>query len=105
MLLGTIGLLSAAVSALVCFACDAFSGPWWPLWMLLGLVCSFLIFGVLAFLVLWFFCKIVDFHRPQEHDSKLYRGILRWYIPAAMTILQMKVHKKGLENIIKLVLI
>ena len=99
MLLGTIGLLSTAVSALVCFACGAFSGPWWPLWMLLGFVCSFLIFGVLAFLVLWFLCKIVDFHRPQEHDSKLYRGILRWYIPAAMTILQMKVHKKGLENI------
>ncbi len=101
MLLGAIGLLSAGTSALVCYACDAFSGGWWLLWVLLGFVCSFLIYGGFAFCFLWFLCKIVDFDCPQAHDSKFYRGVLRWYIPAAMTILQMKVHKQGLENIPK----
>ena len=57
-----------------------------------------LLLGLLLFLFVWFLCKIVDLEKPQDHDSKLYRTVLRIIIPIAMAILQMRVHTRGLEK-------
>ena len=72
------------------------------LWLVVSivLVClgAVLLLGVLLFLFVWFLCKIVDLEKPQDHDSKLYRTVLKIIIPIAMAILQMRVHTKGLEK-------
>lgn len=101
MLIGGILILSAAISAAACALSGAFASAWWLLWLPLGFLGSFLVLGGLAFALLWLACRLVDFSVPQEHDSKFYRDLLRLYIPAVMTILQMRIHAKGIENIPK----
>ena len=59
MLLGTIGVLSVAMAAVICAVADGFSGLAW-LWILpAGFIGSFLGWALLAFLLLWFFCAVV----------------------------------------------
>ena len=52
--------------------------------------------ALLGFLLLWFLCRIVDLNKPQEHDSKFYRFVLKLVVPVIMTLLQMRVHTSGL---------
>ena len=93
-----IGLI-IALSALS--AVGAFAASGWESWYLLPVtfVGSFLFFALLAFLVLWISCLVVDLEKPQKKDSKYYRFLCTWYAPAALTIVGARVHKSGLEKV------
>ena len=99
MLMGMIALLSLASALTACWGCGFGIACLWvaPL-TFLG---SFLGLGILAFLFLWFMCAIVDMEKPQEKDSKFYRWMTYQYVDAIMTILWMRIHKKGMEKIPK----
>ena len=66
--------------------------------IILILVGGVLLLAVLAFLALWFLCRIVDLNKPQDRDSKFYRFVLRLVVPVIMALLQMRVHTSGLEQ-------
>lgn len=66
--------------------------------ILLFLAGGALVLALLAFLLLWFLCRIVDLNRAQDHDSKFYRVVLRLVLPVIMALLQMRVHTSGLEQ-------
>ena len=98
MLIGGISALSVVLAVVICLCCGCFGSLAW-LWALpAGFVGSFLALGVLTFLFIWFMCAIVRLDKEQETDSKFYRWMTGLITEAAMTILQMRVHTKGLEN-------
>jgi len=70
------------------------------LWLVLPVFAGcFLGSAALAFFFLWFLCAIVDFDKPQERDSKFYRQVTKRYIEALVPILQVRIHKRGIENV------
>ena len=93
MLLRTIAGLSMLPAAVLCFFLDA------ALWLLPALFCGcYLIFLLLAFLVLWAFSAAVDMDKPQETDSKLYRRVVMLYIEALIPLVRLKIETSGLEK-------
>ena len=101
MLIGIVSVLSVMFSAALCMHTGAFADTGW-LWLLpAGFVGSFLLLGLLYFLLLWFLCAIVDMKKPQEKDSRFYRIITTLTAQTAVQILLMKVHTKGLEKLPK----
>ena len=101
MLIGIVSVLSVIFSAVLCMQSGAFTDTGW-LWLLpVGFVGSFLLLGLLYFLLLWFLCAIVDMKKPQEKDSRFYRIITTLTAQTAVQILLMKVHTKGLEKLPK----
>ena len=98
MLIGSISALSLLISTLLCGVTGAFETAGW-LWRLpvYGLGC-FLVLGLLYFLLLWFLCAIVRLDKPQEKDSRLYRTLTVLTAQAALTVLRMRVHTRGLEK-------
>lgn len=95
MFLDNINILSAALAGTFSDAIDVFLFVGKIILLLVG---AALCFALLAFLLLWFLCRIVDLNKPQEHDSKFYRFVLRLVVPVIMTLLQMRVHTSGLEK-------
>ncbi len=93
MLLGGIAALSG-ISALVSFA---LSGRIWSL--PIAFAGTFLGCFAAVFLVLWISCLCVDLRKPQEHDSKYFRFLMRYIPKAALSVLQARVHTRGLENV------
>jgi len=101
MLIGAIIVLSVVLSAVFCLCCGGFQDLSW-LWMLpAGFVGSFLIWAVLAFLLIWISSLVVRLDREQQEDSPYYRWLVDLYIEAAFVILQMRVHTQGLEKVPK----
>ena len=99
MLITGVALLAALIAAVTGIAADAFSSLAW-LWMLpVTFACAFVLLGVLAFLLFWLLSAVVDMEKTQEKDSKFYRIVIGLYCRAAMTILQMRIHKTGLEKL------
>ena len=98
MLVGGITLLSLLVSGLLCGLTGGFDGLNW-LWLLpCGFVGSFLSLAVLAFLLFWFLCAIVDMKKPQEESSKFYRFMLHLYVDAILFLGRVNVKAQGLEK-------
>ncbi|MBO5953094.1 MAG: 1-acyl-sn-glycerol-3-phosphate acyltransferase [Oscillospiraceae bacterium] len=98
MLIGGITALSTVLAVVICLCCGCFGSLTW-LWVLpLGFAGSFLVLGVLAFLFFYAMCAIVRQDKEQDKDSPFYRWIAGLLTEAAMTILQMRVHTRGLEN-------
>ena len=95
MFLGNINALSAVLAGTPSGATDVLLLVGKIILILLG---GALLLAALAFLLLWFLCRIVDLNKPQEHDSRFYRFVLRLVIPVIMAILQMRVHTSGLEK-------
>ncbi len=101
MLLACIAAASALIALGVCFGTGAFSGLQW-LWELpVSFLGSFLGLGLLAFLFLVIACATVDTSKPQEHDSKFFRAIGVLYSGAICTLVQARIHKRGLEQLPK----
>ena len=89
MLLGGILLLSVLIAVLI---------DWiFPVSFLL----VFLALCALAFVFLWFLCRIVDLSKPQLHDNKFYRAIVGLYIESLVPVLQVRIHKTGMEKVPK----
>ena len=98
MLIGGISVVSVAVAAVICLCTGAFADLAW-LWILpvsgLGV---FLCLGLAYFLLLWFACSIVRMDVPQEKDNRFYRILTYLTAEAAITLLQLRVHTRGLEK-------
>ncbi len=100
LLAGLLGA-SALISVIVCAASGAFLSLTW-LWLLpVGFLGAFFSLVVLAFLFLLVICALVDLKKPQAADSPFYRCVTSLYCRAATTLLRMRVHTEGLENIPK----
>ena len=98
MLIGGITLLSILLSGLLCLGTGSFENLAW-LWVLpCGFLGSFLVLAVLSFLLLWFFCAIVDQKKPQEKDSKFYRALLHLFVDAILPLARVKIKTQGLEK-------
>ena len=87
--------LAAAVLAAVLFCVTGFA--WWVLPV--AFVGGFLGFLVLTFLFLWAVCALVDFDKPQLHDSKFYRTVANLYIQALPKLARVHIEKEGLEQL------
>lgn len=101
MLIGVLSVMSIILGGIVCLQTGAFAGVTW-LWLLpvsgLGI---FLGLALLYFLVLWFLCSIVRMDKQQEKDDPVYRWVTGLTAGAVLTILRMRVHTKGLEQLPK----
>jgi len=101
MLIGGVSVLSVLFSALWCVGSGSFADFGW-LWMLpAGFVTAFLVQAVLIFLTVWILSKTIDLNVPQEEDSKFFRWMIGVLAEAAHTILMMRVHTRGFENVPK----
>ena len=93
--------LSALIAGLICWLIGGFEGLNW-LWILpVGFLGSLLILGILYFLVLWLGCAFVDIEKPQERDSKFHRFMVVHTAQLVLSILRMRMHTKGLEQLPK----
>lgn len=96
MLLTCLTILSAVAAVLICVLGGV--SFWWLPLLLLG---CFLGGLAVAFGFLWFMCALVDFDKPQEHDSKFYRFLAKIYIEALVPLVRVHIHKRGLEKLPK----
>ena len=88
-------ILAAAVLAAVLFCVTGF--VWWVLPV--AFAGGFLGILVLAFLFLWAACALVDFDKPQLHDSKFYRALANLYIQALPKLARVHIEKEGMEQL------
>lgn len=96
MLFGGMTVLSLLTAVMACIGSNAgLHSLWLAPVSFLG---SFLGLFILAFLFLWVACLLVDQKKPQEHDSRFYRGLINLYIPLVKTIVRARVHTTGLEQ-------
>ena len=94
-------ILSALIAAAVCALTGAFESLTW-LWMLpVSFLASLLVLAALFFLVLWLCCAFVDIEKPQEQDSKFHRFMVVNTAQLVLSILQMRMHTRGLEQMPK----
>ena len=84
--------LAAATSGAI------FWNPWlFPLY-LLG---SFVILAVLAIAFVVIACSCIDRSKPQDGDSKFYRGLANHYIRFLKTLARLQIRTQGLEKLPK----
>ena len=101
MLIGGVSVISGLLAVLWCVCSGSFGGLGW-LWMLpVGFVAAFLAQAALIFLTVWILSKTIDLHKPQEEDSPFFRWLIGLLAEAAHTILMMRVHTRGFENVPK----
>lgn len=101
MLVTIVTVLSVLLAAVICAAVDAFAGLMW-LWLLpLSFLGLWLVLALLSFLFLWAVCATVDMHIMPEKDDPFFRFLLNLYAEAIVTVLLMRVHKRGLEQVPK----
>ncbi len=101
MLITIAALLSAALSLTICYYNGGYDSLGW-LWQLpVGFIGSFLGLAILAFIIFWISCSVVDQSKPQEKDSPYYRFLTKLYCPAIFPLLLAKVETKGLEKLPK----
>ena len=99
MVIGIIAALAAIISAAICAGTGSFAGLAW-LWVLpVGWLGAFLGVVLLVFLLVLVMCAFVDPEKEQQEDNRLYRVMLYLIADAAHTVLQVRVHAKGLEKI------
>ncbi len=101
MLIGGVAVLSALLAAVWCVCSGSFVGLAW-LWKLpVGFAAAFLAQAALIFAAVWILSKTIDLNKPQEKDSAFFRWMIGVLAEAAHTILMMRVHTRGFENVPK----
>lgn len=98
MLLNLIAIASAVISCGIYAFDRTLAGLWkLPVFFLAAYAALFLI----AFLFLWVACAIVRMDTPQEEDSPFYRKMMYLYEAAIMSILKVRIHMSGFDNLPK----
>ncbi len=98
MLLRFLFLAPVLPAVLLCLGLDGFESLAW-LWLLpAGYVGLTLLLGVLIFLFILLCGALVNQDKPQEKDSPFYRFLIGLIAEAAVPILSVDMHTKGLEN-------
>ena len=94
MLLKGIAAVSAAAAIVICVCAELTF--WWLPALFAG---GFVVLLLAAFGFLCLVCALVDMDKPQEHDSKFYRGVMDLYIDALIRLALVRIHTSGLEKI------
>lgn len=98
MIIGICSAISLVTGALICAGTGAFQSAMW-LWLLpLTALGSFLCLGGAFFLFVWLMCARVKMEELPEEDSPFYRTLANLVIEAIMTLVQARVHTRGLEK-------
>ncbi len=98
MLLGSMSVLSVLIAVTICLCSGVFYNLHW-LWVLpVSSLGAFLGLAGLVFAVVLICERAVDLEKPQETDSRFYRFLIRLLAEAALPILSVRMHRKGLEN-------
>ncbi len=98
MLLGFLFSVPAVCAAVICLCAGAFQSLAW-LWVLpVSYLGAFLVTALLIFLFVILCEHAVDTEKPQEKDSKFYRFLINRIAEAAIPILSVKMHIRGLEK-------
>lgn len=101
MLISIVAALAVLSSLTICYAVGGYETPAW-LWQVpVGFIGSFLVLALIAFLVFFISCSVVDQSKPQEKDSPYYRFLTKLYCPAVFPLLLTKVQTRGLEKLPK----
>ena len=101
MFLNLIYLLSALLSAGICYAAGGFHGYAW-LWLLpLGFVGVFFLCLLGCFLSVWIPAKRYDPHAEVEQDDPYVRTLVKLYAPAVFRLLGCKIEVTGAEKLPK----
>lgn len=97
MLIYAVIAVSAILAGFICLAAEAFGSLMW-LWLLpVGFLGCLLGLSLFIFLLVWLLSAIVRLDEPQQKDSPFYRKMINILTKAAMVLLRMRVHTKGLE--------
>ena len=97
MLIYTVIAVSAISAGFICFGTEAFASLVW-LWMLpVSFLGCLLGLSLVIFLLVWLLSVIIRLDKPQEKDSPFYRWLLNTLAKAAMVLLRMRVHTRGME--------
>lgn len=94
MLLGVITVLAALLAALICVGVGGGIGAY-----ILGFAGSFLVLAVLAFGFFFVMCNMIDPKKPQQKDSRFYRGLIHLYVDAILTIARVKIKTRGMDQL------
>ena len=95
MLLGGMSVLSALAAVLACLGKEI---PVWCWLLPVTFVGTFVALAAVVFVITLISCAFVDFDKVQEADSPYYRKLIRLLAEAAIPILGMRVHTRGLEK-------
>ena len=68
---------------------------------LIAFVGTFLGLLILAALFLIIACALVDQEKPQETESKFFRGMAKWYIRGVVSLVGLRVRTRGMEKLPK----
>ena len=99
MVIGIVAVIAAIISAVICGCAGSFGSLTW-LWLLpLGWLGVFLGIILLVFLLVLVMCAFADLEKVQERDNRFYRAVLYLIADAAHTVLQVRVHPRGLEKL------
>lgn len=96
MLLFGMTVIAAMTAVVTCVSSGV--GLHWLWTAPLSFAGSFLGLAVVVFLVLWISCLFVDQNKPQEKDSRYYRTLVDLCAALVLTVGQVRVHTKGLEQ-------
>lgn len=98
MLIGLILSLAVLGGLGICYANGAFYGLAW-LWVLpVSLVGLFFLLLVLAVAFLWVVCQLASSDKPQENDSRFYRGLANLYAEAVIQLFPVRITTRGLKK-------
>lgn len=101
MLVGAMTLISVIVAAVLCVCTGAFESLVW-LWLLpVGFMGSFLASVIVAFLFLWGSTLPIRMDQLQERDDPFYRTMIQEYISAIITLVRLRIIRKGTEQLPK----
>ncbi len=93
----SIVLILSLLSAAAC-SWNSFQSLNW-LWVFpLSFIGSFLGMLVLVLLTMCILALSVNLKKPQEHDSKLFRGVIHFVVDLLIPLLGVRLHTKGLEQ-------
>ena len=94
-------ITAAALSGFACWGFGGFEDLTW-LWLLpVGFLVSLIALVIVLFVFLYICSCLVNTQRPQEKDSRFYRWLITVYAGFVRVLLQMRIHKKGLEKLPK----
>lgn len=101
MLLYATLFLAAALSGLACWGLGGFEDLAWCWLLPAGFLASLVALVAVLFVFLYICSCLVNIDKPQEEDSRFYRGLINVYAGAATALLRMRIQKSGLEKLPK----
>ena len=101
MLLGGITAAAVLASLVICTAAGGFAALQW-LWILpVSFLGCWIVLAGLGFLTIFLILQRVDTTVPREEDSPFYRRLGILVADAVTTLLQMRIHTRGMEQLPK----